>query len=281
MEPITLTRAEQTFRLWMRISVWTYALGVVVFLLFGAHIPAIINAISDRILPLPLYPLPAETSEAAFWRVLSVSMMAMLTLVCRIIYKDVRNDGRLVSIVLLSKFCSTAVYCALFLGHGYLAYLVGALTDGPLFLVTFALWFQASPHENCITRKEQEILAALGDAFLPQGSALEVGYLDLRDACLADAERMFAAQDAVTRVATRVALHALDLAPIVFDRRLRKLCAMPRLDRTIFLSHLESRHNSMLKIVFLIGKLFVFLPFFNQPEANRAVGYSPESTLKP
>jgi hypothetical protein len=281
MQTAELTWPERVFRLWMRISFWMYVAGAAIFLLAGAYIPPVINAISAKLLPLPLYPLPVSHAEGAFWRVLGVSMMVMLAWICGAVYRDIRGNGRTVPILLVSKFCSTAVYFLLFVTHGYLAYLVGALTDGPIFAITLALWFQALPADRYISPKEEGILVALGDALMPRGGAFRVGYLDLRDACVADARGMCAAENAVTLLSVRLILRILDWAPALMTLRPRTFSGMPQGERAAFLVRLEASRDPLKGMLVLVAKLFVLLPFFNQPDAAQAVGYSPESRIEP
>jgi len=278
METPVLTPAERLFRLWMLISAVMFGFAVPFFLLAGVHIVRVINAISAKIIPaLPLYPLPPGGLEGAFWRVLSVSMMAMLTWACCMIYKDVRRNGRIVVIVLLSKFCSTACYSGLFLSGHYLAYLVGALTDGPIFLLTLVLWYLAAGGERFLDAKEEEILAALGDAFIPRGGAFELGFLDRREECLAGARQLLAAQDAGMVAAVRIVLRLLNLTPIFLTWRYRSLLTIPQNERSAYVERIEIHRFSLIRAMVLWMKTYILIPFFNLPEAGQAVGYDPEA----
>lgn len=276
-----LTQGERGFRLWMRISFWMYLFGAVFFFVAGKYIPPLINAISARICSLPLYPLPFEAREGAFWLVLSVSMMAMLTWICRAVYMDVRGNGRLVALLLLSKLCSTALYFVLFVKYHYLAYLVGALTDGPIFVLTWGLWFLASPQDKLLNRKEEEILAAVGDALMPRDGAFPLGYLDLQQACLAEVRRMLAAQGPLERVAVRLSLRWVNLAPVFVTLRPARLCGMPPAERSAFLRRAEGHWFLPVRLMVRLVKAHVIMPFFNQPEAMRAIGYNPEAHANP
>jgi len=280
-ERTQLTREEEVFRIWMRISFWTYAFGAVFFLLWGAHIPANINYISAKLLPLPLYPLPFTGPEGAFWRVLAVSMMVMLTWICRAAYVDIRANANLVPILLISKLCSTSLYFLLFLVRRHFAYLVGALTDGPIFVLTAALWFQAMPAGNYLTRKEEDILVALGNAMLPRGGAFALGYPDLRDAAVADARRMFAALDTLTLTGLRLGLRMMNAMPLIVDRRLATLLKLDETERESLLLRLETHRWAWVRKLMMLVKVHIVVPFFNQTEAARAVGYDPETPLQP
>ncbi len=271
------TGAERALRLWMGFSVWMYAGGTVFFLVLGAYIPAFINLVSSKLFPfLPLYPWPTTHAEGAFWRVLGVSMMAMLTWICAAVYRDPRGRMHLVPILLLSKCCSTVVYLLMFATSAQLAYLVGALTDGPIFIFTYALWFMARAGDRLLDAKEEAILAAAGDALVPRGGAFELGYRDLEAAALADLRRLLAAQNTATLAMSRAALHLLNAAPILLAFRMCTFLTMPSNDRQAFLAKLESHRWTAIRGLCLMVKLYVALPCFSQPAAAEAVGYVTE-----
>jgi len=279
METPLLTPAERLLRLWMLISAVMFGFAVPFFLFAGVYIVPVINAISARIIPsLPLYPLPEGNLEGAFWRVLSVSMMAMLTWACCMIYKDVRRNNRIVVVILLSKFCSTACYAGLFLSNPYLAFLVGALTDGPIFLLTLVLWYVAKAGDRFIDEKEEEIFIAIGDAFIPRGGAFDLGFLDKRDECLAILRRFLAVQDAVTVLSFRIALRALNLTPVYLNLRCQSLLTIPPKERSSYIERIETNSFAPIIAMVLLAKTYVVVPFFNLPDVHKAIGYDQEAS---
>lgn len=274
MDYYVLTRAERRFRVWMLISAWMYAASGLFFLIAGMRIAPFVNLISERFLPsLPAYPLPERGPEGAFWLVLCLSMMAMITWICRAAYLDLRRNGRLVPILLLSKFCSSAFYLYFFISKGQLAHLVGFFTDVPLFLITLALWLPAAVKDKYIDETDEEIIAAIGDALLPRGGAFEPGYMDFRVACIEDARAMLAAQYPMARVVSRVLLRAIDAAPVYLSFRPATLRRLPLEERQRMLKRIETHRIAPLRLIFFAVKMFVSLPFFNREEAERAVGY--------
>ena len=276
--PITWTREERALRLWMLISTGMYLFGAAFFLLFGAYIPEAVNLISSALhLPMPLYPLPLLGHEGAFWRVLSVSMMFMLAWICGAAYADPRANANLVPVLLVSKFCSTSVYFVLFLKHGYLAYIIGSITDGPIFVLSLYLWFRALPGENHLAPKEEQILVALGNAILPQGGAFSLGYLDLREETLADTHRMFAAFDGITLLGMRLILRLFNFAPLLTGQRAATLLMLDEADRQTVLARIETHRWAWVRALMLVLKVHVAVPFFNQTAAAQAVGYRPEA----
>jgi hypothetical protein len=264
-----LTREERVFRGWMFICIWLYGIGGGCFLFWGDWVPRWINAFSARFLNLPLYP----DAEGMFWRVLGVSMMAMITWIAIAVYRDLRANGALVSVLLLSKFCSTGLYAAFFVQRHELVYLVGALTDAPFFLITWVLWYAARPGARCFDRKEEQILLALGTAMLPSGGPFPEGYGELQEACLGDLRRLISAQDVSTRLVTRIALRTLDLMPILLILRPHTLRGVPIAERSRLLARLEAHSFAPLRMLVVSLKACVVLPFFNQPSVARAIGY--------
>lgn len=273
------TPAERVFRGWMLISAVMYALGAASFLLIGSSISGVINAISRYTLPLPLYPMPVDSPEGAFWRVLAVSMMAMITWISVQAYRDPRRHGNLIPVLLLSKACSTVCYTAFFIMHGHLAYLVGCLTDGPIFIVTAVLWYAAAGGERNLTRGEERILAALGEAFMPRGGRFELGFADVREASLDGTIRMLAVMDVPTLLALRLSLHFLNWTPALFFGR--RLAALSEDQRAAWLMRLEARRGVVLRTCVVIAKVLVLVPFFELPEAEAAVGYDRAARVRP
>jgi hypothetical protein len=276
MGNVALTRAEHRFRVWMYISAWMYAGSGLFFLIGGGLIVKFVNMASARLLPsLPLYPLPAASPEGKFWLALSLSMMAMITYICRAAYLDPRRNGRLVPILLLSKFCSSVFYMGFFIAYGHLANLVGFFTDGPLFLVTLILWLPAEAGGNFIDETEEDIIAAIGEALLPRGGAFEAGYADYRDRCIVDARKLVAAQYPATQIGARAMLRILDLSPVYLSLRPVTLRRLPVEKRMELLKRIEHHSFYGLRVMLTAVKLFVTLPFFNVEENSRAVGYLP------
>jgi len=68
--------------------------------------------------------------------------MLMLVVISVFVAGNPEKYIAMVIILLFSKACSTGLYIWFFLKDKYFAYLVGALTDGPLFVITlfFYLW---------------------------------------------------------------------------------------------------------------------------------------------
>jgi hypothetical protein len=274
METIELTRAERRFRIWMLISAWMYATGGMEFLLGGDMILQTINSLSARVFPgLPLYPLPGTSTEGKFWLTLGLSMMAMITYICWAIYRDVRRNCRWATILLLSKFCSSVFYLGFFVADGHLAYLVGFLTDSPLFIITLALWVPATVGDRWIDDTEEDILAAIGEAMFPRGGAFPEGYVDFRKECIEDTRKMFAELYPTTRMGARMMLRALDLSPWFLLFSPATLRRLPIGKRQELLRRIEQHGFYGFRMIFLMVKIFVAMPFFNREKTLRAVGY--------
>ena len=131
-------------RNWMIVSVVLYVGGGLNFLLGQNRLLEGMNKVSTRLFRDRLPLIPASTEK--FWLVLTSSMMLMLVVCCGLPALNVDKYYLLVIPVLFSKACSTSLYLILFtFQKRYFAYLVGALTDGPLFVITLIFYLRAFP----------------------------------------------------------------------------------------------------------------------------------------
>lgn len=84
-------------------------------------------------------------SETRFYSSLGVSLLVVLIVLCWRASQDVKRRGGYVRLLLLSKWVSTGGYLFAFLVEGaYFAYLVGAIADGSIALITYALYRRVS-----------------------------------------------------------------------------------------------------------------------------------------
>lgn len=137
-----LGEAMATLRIWMIISAVIYAVGGLSFLFGQNLLLENLNRTSQALFKdrFPLIPLSSER----FWLVLTNSMMLMLVVICVLVAHDIETNLMMVVIILFSKACSSLQYLYFFVVEKrYFAYLVGFLTDGPLFVVTLILFLRA------------------------------------------------------------------------------------------------------------------------------------------
>jgi hypothetical protein len=135
-------------REWMIVSIFLYLIGGLSFLLGQNTLLNNLNRVSSLIFRdrLPLIPLSGEK----FWLALTNSMMLMLVVICVFAAFDPCQYYYMIIILLFSKASSTLQYLYYFFkDKKYFAYLVGAFTDGPLFLVTLYLFIDASESMTC------------------------------------------------------------------------------------------------------------------------------------
>ncbi len=100
-------------------------------------IPEIINAVSDILnLPFDFLPLPSEK----FWFTLSISMMYMIAF-CSFYASLSEKNVPAWPAVIISKGVSTFFFIVFFFYDVMaLAYIVGVIVDGPLFLIATLAW---------------------------------------------------------------------------------------------------------------------------------------------
>lgn len=127
-------------RYWMVISAFMYFFAGLTFLFLQNTLLGQLNSLSSLFFKEKFPLLPTSTEK--FWLVLTSSMMLMLVVICVFVAVDPEEYLAMVVVLLASKACSTLLYTFFFIRERFFAYLVGALTDGPLFLVTlfFFIW---------------------------------------------------------------------------------------------------------------------------------------------
>jgi len=138
----TLTAELSALRTWMIISAVIYAAGLLNFMFAQNFLLEILNRVSETIFGDRFPRIPLSTEK--FWLALTNSMMLMLVVICVFVSIDPAKYIAMVAIVLFSKAFSTSQYLYMFARQKrYFAYLVGALTDGPIFLITLYFFVRA------------------------------------------------------------------------------------------------------------------------------------------
>ncbi len=118
----------------MRVLGVMYACGALLFFFLSDAVFYIVNFAPKFLKVFEVIPASSEQ----FWLPLATSMMVMLTFLAFSAAADPHNRP-LAWVHVLSKICSSAGYAFLFLTKAhYFAYLVGVITDFPIFL--FVLW---------------------------------------------------------------------------------------------------------------------------------------------
>jgi hypothetical protein len=142
IEEAMMDPALAAMKTWMIISAVIYGGGLLSFGLGQNLLLENLNRTSELLFRdrFPLIPLSTEK----FWLILTNSMMLMLTAICVFVAVDPEKYLAMVAIILLSKAASTSQYLfCFFKRQRYFAYLVGALTDGPLCLITLYFFWRA------------------------------------------------------------------------------------------------------------------------------------------
>ncbi|MBX7148207.1 hypothetical protein K1X76_03915 [bacterium] len=136
----SVNRLKNLLKFWM----FAFLGSSIVFLFFGDRLLTTINAIGLRVAPhLGMLPMPSEH----FWLTLTMSLMFTLVFLCYLGQKDILKNHVVVPPILLSKFVSTTFFMIFFLTYQKsFAYLVGVLSDGPIFLITYLFYSKAKEH---------------------------------------------------------------------------------------------------------------------------------------
>jgi len=128
----------------MAFSAVLYGLGALSFAVAPVALHAL-REVAPQIFPLLEYLVPTPEVAALNWHALAVSMMVTITVCSAYAARDPVGNKNFAVPVMFSKVTSTVMALATFALHGRdLAYLVVAITDFPLFLITWALWRRVS-----------------------------------------------------------------------------------------------------------------------------------------
>jgi len=136
MKEAGFTKQERNFLTLIRIWTVLFLLATTVFALAPDWLLLYVNAIGRSIFgwrETVLLP-----GNERFWVVLSVSMLATLTYICFVTQHDFLRNMDYAKAIIVSKLVSTLgfIFCFAALEQRFI-YLVGALVDGMIFLITW------------------------------------------------------------------------------------------------------------------------------------------------
>ncbi|MFH0799025.1 MAG: hypothetical protein V2A66_02445 [Pseudomonadota bacterium] len=141
MKDAGYTKQERAMIALMRI--WAIAfLGAGV--LFAAAPDYIPNYVTDIGTVLLDWNAPQLPQEGRFWVVLAVALLFSLSYMCMVIQKNVVRNIGYTRPILLAKFTSSIGFaiCYCLLGRQFI-FLVAALVDGSIFLITWSFYRRA------------------------------------------------------------------------------------------------------------------------------------------
>lgn len=139
-----LTKKERIMRYAGLLYAVTFIAAVLVFIFLPGPMLAVMNAASLTFFTS----LPMASDSGKFWVSLTVSMMATITVLSFMIYKDVRNNYRMAVPLVTAKFTSSLFGLGFFAagfaceGSGWntLANLIIPVTDLPLGVLMLVLY---------------------------------------------------------------------------------------------------------------------------------------------
>lgn len=137
-----LTSEERALKKLLQFWAVLFLMAGLVFVFFPNLVLQSLNQLALKITPtLPTLPL----SQDRFWIVLMFSLMITLTFICYSAQDDLRRRKDLVQFVLISKITSSLFFLIFFFADRMaLAYLVGALVDGSIFIITLSFYSRAN-----------------------------------------------------------------------------------------------------------------------------------------
>lgn len=133
-----MTPSQKKLKVLLQVWMLAFTATTVIFIFFAGNFLTLINQISlNWFGSLPLLPLPVHN----FWLVLTISLMTTLVYLCYLAEDDLAGRLILLKPILVSKFVSTIGFFAYFVFHvKALAYLVGIVSDGFVFMLTFIFY---------------------------------------------------------------------------------------------------------------------------------------------
>jgi len=136
-----LTLEEERLKKLLNIFTFLFAAAGLSFIFASHLLISEINHFSQKF--TPQLPLLAENAEN-FWLALTGSLMVTLTALCYAAQLDLRRRKDLVVYILISKAASTFFFLSFFLFTlRAFAYLVGAITDGSIFIILLFFYLRA------------------------------------------------------------------------------------------------------------------------------------------
>lgn len=143
---MTLTSPEKKLVYLLRFWVLAFGITTLIFIFGQTRFLELINDLSLRFTPA-LLPIPIPQEK--FWLVLTLSLMVTLVFMSFWGQRDIRRNHWVLPPILVSKFTSTFFFFIFFLFHQKsLAYMVGVMSDGFVFLVTYFAYQRAKPYLN-------------------------------------------------------------------------------------------------------------------------------------
>lgn len=125
---------------------WIFAFGITtaIFIFWQNPFLELINSLSAKFTPALI---PIAIAQEKFWLVLTLSLMVTLVFMCIWGQNDIKKNHWVLPAILVSKFTSTFFFFLFFiLVQKSLAYMVGVLSDGFVFLVTLIIYQKAKPY---------------------------------------------------------------------------------------------------------------------------------------
>lgn len=136
-----LNSEERSLKRLLQFWAILFLVAGLVFVFFPNLVVQSLNQFALKITPsLPTLPL----SQDRFWVVLMFSLMITLTFLCYSAQDDLKRRKDLVQFVLISKITSSLFFLVFFfVDRMALAYLMGMLVDGSIFVITLIFYSRA------------------------------------------------------------------------------------------------------------------------------------------
>src|SRR5262245_1198041 len=214
---------------------------------------------------------PAPGSELRFWLSLAIAYMVLVTLLAAAIARDPRGRAHLMPILAAGKATSSLTCLGYFVAsQPAFVYLLNALVDGSLALMTLGAWVWVQLTSEAAAARDPALLRAVLDALVPRGGAFATGAADSDvDEAL---QRYFASLHPLGPIGLRVLLLAIEYGAVVFERT----APFSRLDpaaRERALAAWETSRLAPRRQLIASLKLTALMHFYERPAIWPAIGY--------
>ena len=131
------------------------------------------------------------------------------------------------------------------------------------------------PNLRMLSKREQALLAAVGDAFFPPDgpipvSGVEAGVVAYFDRYLGRSQRM-------TRVLMRLLFVFLDLSPLPFGPRRRRFVDLDQAERIRMLDEMFTNRISFRRVSFTSIRALMTMAYLSNPQVAEAMTMTPDT----
>jgi hypothetical protein len=131
------------------------------------------------------------------------------------------------------------------------------------------------PSLTMLSRREQAILAAVGNAFFPPNGPIPVS--GVAAGVVAYFDRYLARSQRMQRVLMRLLFIFIDLSPLTFGPRRRRFTSLDQADRIRLLDGMSKSRIYFRRVSFISIRALMTMAYLSAPEVARAMQMAPNT----